>query len=219
MTSSELFGVLFESVRIEDKKWWPNYGSFEVVIGAILTQNTKWQKVESALLNLQKAGVVNLDDFIKIDRENLANLIKPSGFYNTKAKRIKDLTKAIGEEFFDFENFKENVSREWLIGQKGIGAESCDAILCYGCGRDEMVVDNYALRILDYFGYEFESYDECKEWLMSLDFDEIFQLSGANDINEIYCLYHGLIVEFCKAHLNGKKFDDFAVNLFKIFTN
>ena len=221
MSATELFKALFGCVKLDDFRWWSGYGEFEVVVGAILIQNTNWKNTELALKNLRERGLLELEKIANLSVENLAESVKPSGFYNQKAKRLNSLCKAILAEFGDFESFKFGVSREWLITQKGIGAETCDDILCYACGRDEMVVDSYTLRILGVFGYEFECYDECKEWLSGLDFDEIYALVNLHyknfpcDENAVYALYHGLIVEFCKEHLKGKKFDEFAMNLFE----
>lgn len=211
---TELFCKLYENVAVENKKWWPNFGTFEVVVGAILTQNTKWQKVELALQNLRRENLISAEKIAEISQEGLALLIKPSGFYNTKAKRLKALCEAIVRDFTDFENFALAVDREWLISQKGVGAESCDSILCYACARPEMVIDSYTLRILGALGYEFESYDEAKDFMSGLDFAKIYALTNLNDENEVYALYHGLCVEFCKAHLKGKNFDDFAMKIF-----
>lgn len=209
---TELFWKLFELNLVKNRYWWPSFGEFEVVVSAILTQNTKWQNVETSLANLRQNGVLNLESLAQIKEMDLANLIKPSGFYNQKAKKLKNLCVNIAKEFGDFEGFKL-VSKEWLISQKGIGAETCSAILCYALGRDEMVVDSYTLRVLGYLNYEFESYDEAREWLEALDFGDIFARSSLSDENEIFCYFHGAIVEFCKAHLKGKVFDEFAKNL------
>ena len=159
---------------------------------------------------------MSLEGIVKTPAAELALLIKPSGFYNTKAKRLKTLCEAIFKKFGDFENFKENVSREWLLGVKGIGAETCDAVLCYACGRDVMVVDSYALRILSFLGYEFESYDEAQEWLGAVDSEQICKAYGRElGMNEIYAKFHGKIVEFCKAHFNGKRLDDAGEEILK----
>ena len=221
MTSTELFGALFDCTEFSDFRWWKGFGEFEVVVGAILIQNTNWKNAELALENLRKFGLLDLQKIANLEVANLAEIIKSSGFYNQKAKRLNSLCRAILDEFGDFDSFKFGVSREWLIRQKGIGAETCDDILCYACEKPVMVVDSYTLRILGYFGYEFECYDECKEWLESLNFGEVFELANfryenfSNDENGAFALFHGLIVEFCKAHLKGKKFDEFAINLFE----
>ena len=207
MRSTDLFLALLnhKSRNFDDLKW-PGEGTFEVVIGAILVQNTNWKNVEKALANLKKASKDSLQGICALENSELATLIKPSGFYNTKAKRLKTLCLAIKNEFESFDNFKENASREWLISVKGVGAETCDAILTYACGKPYMVVDAYALRIMAYFDYTFESYDEAAEWFSSLDYDEIYKILDSEKFNEIEILklYHALILEFCKENFKGK---------------
>ena len=225
MSATELFIALFRAVEIKDFRWWPAFGSFEVVVGAILIQNTAWRNADVALQNLRSKGLLSLDGIAGLDEAELAEIIKVSGFYNQKAKRLSLLCKAIIADFGDFESFKAGVSREWLLARKGIGAESCDAILCYACERAVMVADSYSARLLGALGYEFESYDELSAWLGELEFERIYELvNSANSFdgaaaakaekleneNGAYALFHGLIVEFCKAHLKGKIFDESA---------
>ena len=207
MRSTDLFLALLnhKSRNFAELKW-PGEGTFGVVLGAILVQNTNWKNVEKALDNLKKASKDSLQGICALENSELATLIKPSGFYNTKAKRLKTLCLAIKNEFGDFGNFKENASREWLISIRGVGAETCDAILAYACGKPYMVVDTYALRIMAYFDYIFESYDEAAEWFSSLDYDEIYKFLDSEkfDETEVLKLYHALILECCKQNFKGK---------------
>jgi endonuclease-3 related protein len=108
--SFELFKYLKESGYIKNSKdplWWPNSGSFEVVVGAILTQQTKWQKVEKALNNIKEKNLLSLESLSKCDTKILSTLIKPSGFYNTKAKRLKLLANNILRDFGNFKIFQD----------------------------------------------------------------------------------------------------------------
>ena len=207
MRSTDLFlALLNHKSRNFDELKWPGEGTFEVILGAILVQNTNWKNVEKALDNLKKASKDSLQGICTLENSELATLIKPSGFYNTKAKRLKTLCLAIKNEFESFDNFKENVGREWLISVKGVGTETCDAILAYACGKPYMVVDAYALRIMAYFDYNFECYDEAAEWFSSLDYDEIYKFLDSEkfDETEVLKLYHALILEFCKENFKGK---------------
>ena len=192
-----------------DPLWWPNSGKFEVIIGAILTQQTKWEKVEKSLNNLKEKNLLDLQTLAKTDHREIAPLIKPSGFYNTKAKRIKNLCKNILQEFGSFENFQENVQREWLLAQKGIGEETADSILCYACYKEEMVVDSYTQRILNELGYEFETYTQTANWLkegINENLSKIYELYQKEmPINQIYARFHGKIVEYAKEQIRGKK--------------
>ena len=192
-----------------DPLWWPRSRTFWVIVGAILTQQSKWEKVEQSLENLEKAGVNSLEKLFTCKLEVLSELIKPSGFYNTKAKNLQLLCRAIVEDFGSFELFCETVSREWLLGQKGIGQESADSILCYACEREAMVVDAYSARLLQAFGYEFESYENLQAWFcegIEMHWHKMQTLYGRElSLNEVYARFHGKIVEFCKENSKGKR--------------
>jgi len=197
-------------LKNKPKYWWPNAGTFEVVVGAILTQNTKWENVEMALNNLKRLpsnqvpsseqNVLKVEEIASLEPSFLAALIKPVGFYNQKAKRLIALSRNILRDFGDFENFKENVTREWLLDQKGVGFETADSILCYGCFRETMVVDAYTKRLLKKRGYEFESYDEMREWCergVEENWDKL-AIIYKNNLNLCFAKFHGKIVEFMK---------------------
>ncbi len=171
--------------------WWPNAGTFEVVVSAILTQNTTWKNVEKSLAHLQ--GFLELDTFAKLSEEELKSKIKPSGFYNQKAPRLLTLTRNIQKEFQTFQQFQKEVTREWLLAQNGIGNESADAILCYACFRDEMVVDSYTKRLLKKYNIVFKKYEDYKEFL-ELPFRKKYE----EDISLLFARFHGMIVEYNK---------------------
>jgi endonuclease-3 related protein len=188
-------------LKNKPKYWWPNVGTFEVVVGAILTQNTKWENVEKALNQLKvKNEKLKVEEIATYDYTYLAELIKPAGFYNQKAKRLIALSRNILRDFGDFENFKENVSRQWLLNQKGIGFETADSILCYACFKETMVMDAYTKRLVKKNGFEFESYDDMKEWFergIEENWDKVAEFYE-NDLNLCFARFHGKIVEFMK---------------------
>ena len=191
-----------------DPLWWPRSGTFWVIVGAILTQQTKWEKVEESMAHLESAGVDSLESLATLDLEQLSTCIKPSGFYNTKAKNLHLLAKAILETFDSFEVFCETVDREWLLAQKGIGEESADSILCYACQQEALVVDAYTARLLEGFGYSFESYSALQEWMVEgivsnqAKVNQLYHRDIA--LNELFARFHGKIVEFCKENSRGK---------------
>ena len=191
----------FNLLKNKPKYWWPNVGSFEVVVGAILTQNTKWENVEKALNKWRmENGEWKVEDLANVDISYLVEIIKSVGFYNQKAKRLISLSKNILNEFENFENFVEYVDREWLLNQKGIGPETADSILCYACFIETMVVDAYTKRLLKKFGYEFDSYDEMKEWCergILENWDKLKDLYEDN-LNLCFARFHGKIVELMK---------------------
>ncbi len=197
-------------VQERDPWWWPNSGSYEVVIGAVLTQNTRWSKVEEALENLRSLEALTIEGLAALDEDLLREAIKPAGFYNTKAKRLKLLNQAIGDKFGDFETFQIEVDRRWLLGKKGIGEETADAILNYACYREAMVVDAYTAALLKAFGYEFDNYRAIQAWLiegLKLNDTRMRQLFPKMPKAQIYALFHGMIVEYGKRYKKGKKVD------------
>ena len=204
--SYDLFLFLKSKKLLEDAPlyWWPSKSDFEVLIGAILTQNTKWVNVEKSIANLKELNALSLEKLAAIDLNTFIVAITPSGFKNQKSVRIKQLCQNIIEEFGNFENFCNEVSREWLLAQKGIGPETADAIVCYACHQNSFVVDSYTNRLLKRFGYEFESYDELKAWCeygINENFDKITKLyNNEVSLNLIYCRFHGKIVEYMKSN-------------------
>jgi len=194
-----------------DPLWWPQSSTLEVVIGAILTQQTKWERVEESLANLKEHRLLSLEALSKADVQQIATLIKPSGFYNTKAQRIQMLCSHILNDFTTFEAFQDKVSREWLLTQKGIGMESADSILCYGCRREVFVVDSYTQRLLGALGYVFEDYEQIQEWMqegIEVNLEKVQDIYKYEiELHSIYARFHGKIVEYAKTFIHGKHVD------------
>ena len=203
-SSYDLLCFLKEQNLIDEKYefWWPSNDSFEILLGAILTQNTKWTNVEKSLDNLKKLNINSLEKLSNMNLEELIIAITPSGFKNQKAIRLIVLAKNIIDDFQTFEEFCLKVDRTWLLKQKGIGLETADAILCYSCKQDYFVVDSYTQRLLKRFGYEFESYAELQAWCeygINQNYDKILTLYDYEiTINKIYARFHGKIIEFMK---------------------
>ncbi|MDD6056453.1 MAG: 3-methyladenine DNA glycosylase [Helicobacter sp.] len=188
--------------------WWPNALSFEIVVGTILVQNTRWEQVEIALKNIKDSKLLSLESLAEIPLLELESKIKSVGFFRQKAKRLKTLCQNILSDFGDFENFKDSVSGEWLIAQKGIGNESRDGILNYALGREVLVVDAYTKRFLEKFGFCFNGYEDMQEWLMDgilENYKKICELySFKIPLSLVYARFHGKIVEYVKKEKNGK---------------
>lgn len=204
--SWELFSALEKLKLLENSPplWWPAYGTFEVVVGAVLTQNTQWERVQISLDNLRNAEILAPDLLAQTYPETLMELIRPSGLFKAKASNLIRLSRNMIEEFGDFETFALSTDRDWLLSQKGVGPETADSILCYACARPSMVVDAYTARLLNAFGYEFESYDELQEWCEAgvRGYFDTVQLPAA------FARFHGMIVEYVKRNSKGK-----AVNI------
>ena len=177
--------------------WWPAATPFEIMIGAILTQNTNWLNVEKAISNLKKHKLLQPRKLYKLSSNRLASLIRPAGYYNIKAKRLKSFL-----EFFIGHyngNLKKlsgiNISslRQQLLSVKGIGPETADSILLYALNKPIFVVDAYTKRIL------------LRHHLISKDagYDKIQNLFMQNLKTRVKLFneYHALLVklgkEFC----------------------
>jgi endonuclease-3 related protein len=131
------------------QRWWPAETRYEVVAGALLTQNTSWKNVERALANLKKAGALSPQKIVHMRRARLESLIRPSGFYRQKAERLAVVCAFFLERGGVAGCRREETAalREGLLGLKGIGPETCDDILCYALERPVFVVDEYTRRI------------------------------------------------------------------------
>ncbi|MDD5159553.1 MAG: 3-methyladenine DNA glycosylase [Sulfuricurvum sp.] len=213
--SWDLFSALERLKLLENSPplWWPSYGTFEVVIGAVLTQNTQWERVKISLDNLRNLDLIDPAMLSKCHNESLMELIRPSGLFKAKAANLIRLSHNMIEEFGDFETFVLSVDRDWLLSQKGIGPETADSILCYACARPAMVVDAYTARLLGAFGYEFESYDELQEWCEAgvRGYFDTVQLPAA------FARFHGMIVEYVKKNSKGKvvKIEEINIGLLR----
>ena len=153
--------------------WWPGETPFEVMVGAILTQNTSWRNVEKAIQRLKAKGVLNIRGIHQLKRSQLASLIKSSGYYRIKAERLKGfvdfMCKEYGGSIQKMRRGRMDVLRGKLLEVKGIGPETADSILLYGLKKPIFVVDAYTKRILSRHGMinERASYEEIQKLFMN----------------------------------------------------
>jgi endonuclease-3 related protein len=192
----EMFDLML--AHFGPRKWWPADTALEMIVGGVLTQNTSWKNVEKAMANLKHKGLLSVRGLHALSPEGLAEEIRPAGYFNMKAKRLKNL---IG---FIMDRYDADLSvllaedtgrlREGLLSVKGIGPETADSILLYAANRPVFVVDAYTFRILVRHGMLDESagYEE----LQSLFMDHLPDDTGL--FNE----FHALIVqtgkEYCR---------------------
>ncbi|MBF0506626.1 MAG: endonuclease III domain-containing protein [Nitrospirae bacterium] len=192
----EVYDKLYAYYGPQD--WWPGDSPFEVAVGAILTQNTNWTNVEKAIANLKAARLLSARALHGLTTSQLASLIRPSGYFNIKAKRLKAFLAFLSESFHGSmkEMKKGDFSslRPALLGVNGIGPETADSILLYALDKPVFVVDAYTKRVMSRHGVmdPGASYDE---------YQLLFHRALDNDV-PLFNEYHALLVmvgkDFCK---------------------
>ncbi|NQT07367.1 MAG: endonuclease III domain-containing protein [Candidatus Omnitrophica bacterium] len=178
------------------RDWWPADTPFEVIVGAILTQNTAWTNVEKAIRNLKKAKCLNPKGLSELSNDRLAGLIRPAGYYNIKAKRLKNFLKVLQKEFGGSLKrlFKLPLKRlrEKLLSINGIGPETADSILLYAGKKPIFVIDAYTKRVLLRHGMidDGATYEQMQA---------IFMKHLPRSV-KLFNEYHALIVELAKGY-------------------
>ena len=173
--------------------WWPADSAFEIVVGAVLTQNAAWTNVEYALTHLRAADALSPEAILELEDERLGALIRPSGYFNVKARRLKAvcrfLVDAGGIEALHERETKD--LRDALLRVHGIGRETADDIVLYAFHRPVFVIDAYTRRVFERLGLLAggETYEALRG---------AFERALGPDV-PVYQEYHGLIVEHCKA--------------------
>lgn len=181
------------------QEWWPGDSPFEIMVGAILVQNTAWKNVEKAIRNLADADLLDPHALARLDAEELQGLIRPAGYYRLKAKRLLHLVRFVADRYDGDLDAMFSVSlgvlREELLSLNGIGPETADSILLYAGGLPTFVVDTYTHRVLarhGWIGYE-AGYYEIKD---------LFE-SGLEQDASLYNEFHALLVRV--GHLHCRK--------------
>ena len=193
---TEIYQLLFDSFG--PQHWWPGQTQFEIITGAILTQNTSWANVEKAIANLKSADCLTPEKLYHLDVSELAEFIRPAGYYNIKTKRLKNFINWLFDNYdgqlANLETFDTDQLRAELLAINGIGFETADSILLYALERPVFVVDAYTARIA--FRHQLIEPDANYEQLR-----ELFQSNLPED-TQLFNEYHALLVrvgkEFCK---------------------
>ena len=195
----QIYQKMFDALG--PRHWWPGETPFEVIIGAILTQNTNWSNVEKAIKNLKTAGKLSPEGIYELSVTELAKLIRPSGFFNVKAKRVKAFINWL------FSRYEGNLSKMFaqdlqalrgeLLSVKGIGPETADSILLYAGNMPTFVVDAYTHRIFSRHELipEESTYDEMKSF---------FEENLPEDV-QLFNEYHALLVNIGKTFCKTKR--------------
>jgi len=193
LSLEKLYLLLLEHYGYQN--WWPVDEGYhklkgtdpreEIVIGAVLTQNTAWKNVEKALENIKREGELSLRFIRESKVEELCKLIKPSGFYKIKAERLKHVA-----EFLNPVGLVQRVSRRELLKVKGVGKETADAILLYAGNRLSFVIDAYTFRLFERLYHLKGDYEYIKAYVES---------RIPKDLT-LYKEFHALIVKHAKTY-------------------
>ncbi len=149
-----IYGRLFAAYGTQH--WWPAESPFEVMVGAILTQSAAWKNVEKAISNLKAVNALSPQALRRLSLTELAALIRPSGYYNAKAKKLKIMAEWLGKTYLDditrMSAEYTKTLREQLLSVHGIGPETADSIILYAANQPIFVIDAYTRRIFDRIG-------------------------------------------------------------------
>ncbi|HDA7321393.1 TPA: endonuclease III domain-containing protein, partial [Staphylococcus aureus] len=163
--TDELYKLLYR--HMGPQNWWPADNDIEMMLGAILVQNTRWRNAEIALNQIKEHTHFNPNHILELPIETLQSLIRPSGFYKSKSLTIKTLLTWLARHHFNYQEINERYKgelRKELLSLKGIGSETADVLLVYIFGRIEFIPDSYTRKIYNKLGYEnTKSYDQLKK--------------------------------------------------------
>lgn len=180
--------------RFGPQYWWPADSDFEVVVGVVLTQNTSWSNVEKAIRNLKRQGLLSCRKLQAIPRRKLARAIRPAGYFNIKAKRLKNFISYLQRNYAGSLRRMLNKDaaslRRELLSINGIGPESADSIILYAAHKPVFVVDAYTRRLMSREGFIRE--DAEYEEIQGLFMDNL-----PRDV-DLFKEFHALIVRLAK---------------------
>ena len=196
----EAYTRLFE--HFGPQHWWPGDTPFEIAVGAILTQNTNWKNVEKAITNLKDNTAFTAVELFKLKPEQLAELIKPAGYFRVKTKRLRNFLELLINNYDGditrLESIGDSSARKELLSVNGIGPETADSIMLYALNKPFFVIDTYTFRMLS-------RHDFCDEQMTYDELQALFMDTLDEDVS-LYNEYHALIVklgkEFCKPKPN-----------------
>lgn len=199
--SADLLSSIYSNLRehFGEQHWWPAETSFEVLVGAILTQQTSWRNVEKTIESLKMQNLMTPKAIASIRESKLREIVKPVGFFRQKAQRLRKLCKYLANNYDGdlarfFDKPTESLRRE-LLDLEGVGPETADSMILYGAEKPTFVVDAYTVRFLKRFGLiDGGQYETVKNFLES---------NIPPDLNH-YKEYHALIVELGKTYCKSR---------------
>jgi len=192
---NKIFRILLESFG--PRNWWPGETPLEVIIGAVLTQNTSWKNVERAITNLKTKKLLDIKRLYNVDPLVLAGAIRPAGYFNIKAARLKNVIRLLYEHYDGSIERLSSVDlddlRRILLSINGIGPETADSILLYALGKPVFVVDAYTKRFLkNHRLYNWEDYADIQTYFMEHLPADVYLF------NEFHALIVCLCQNYCK---------------------
>ncbi len=197
-TLPEIYSKLYKSFG--PQHWWPGDTPFEVSVGAILTQNTNWTNVEKAIKNLKENNVLTAGKLHKLGTNKLASLIRPSGYFNVKAGRLKSYLSYISNHYngslVRMRKGYTQVLRKELLSVNGIGPETADSILLYALDKPVFVIDAYTRRVLKRHGL-------ASDDMTYHELQGLFHEALPVDV-QLYNEYHALFVKLGKEYCRPK---------------
>lgn len=182
------------------QQWWPGETPFEVVIGAVLTQNTAWSNVSRAIANLKEAGLLTLETLDRAEPEIVRALIAPSGFFNVKYRRLRHLLDYLTSQPAAWDRLQGaplDIVRAELLQVHGVGPETADSILLYAFQRPTFVIDAYTRRLFARLG---------ASWMDKAPYEALrtFFMEQLPPDRGLYNEYHALIVVHGKARCRAR---------------
>jgi endonuclease-3 related protein len=193
-----IYKTLYKSFGPQD--WWPGDTPFEIAVGAILTQNTNWGNVERAIDNLKAPRALSAKKIHEMPISRLATLIRPAGYFNVKAKRLKAFINFLVKNYHGsmkkMKNEDMHLLREKLLSVNGIGPETADSILLYALEKEIFVIDAYTKRVLS--RHKIVAHNESYDVFQSL-FHESLKKN-----TKLYNEYHALFVKVGKMYCKPK---------------
>lgn len=193
MTPKQLYQILYKTYG--PQHWWPGETPFEVMVGAVLTQNTAWVNVERAIANLREHQALSAEVIVRTHQRRLAMWLKPSGYFNVKASRLKNFCRWLlaegGEATLD--KLSTADLRVALLSVNGIGPETADDMLLYAFARPVFVIDAYTRRILSRLGLISgkEDYETLRAYMEA-------RLQRSDNRLSLFNEYHALLVHHGK---------------------
>jgi len=174
--------------------WWPGDSPFEVIVGAVLTQNTAWHNVAQAIANLKREGLLQPAALLQAEPDAVKALLAPAGYYNIKYDRLMSLLRFLDGYGTDLERLRSlplEGLRAGLLEVKGVGPETADSILLYALQRPVFVVDAYTRRLFSRLGYG---------WMEAASYDQVqgFFMEALSPDTALYNEFHALIVVHSK---------------------